>query len=117
MYTVEIITNMVTVVTSKFLLGNLYALKCDYQTGISYIYHTQIEKSKDHIYLKNCSTCKSMYIGETGQYQKKRDQGHKADIKQGKKSNSFFMHLHNNKNHQIDWETTKILDNEKCIQK
>ena len=41
---------------------------------------TQIEKSKDHIYLKNCSTCKSMYIGETGQYQKKRDQGHKADI-------------------------------------
>ena len=74
---------------------------------------TQIEKSKDHIYLKNCSTCKSMYIGETGQYQKKRDQGHKADIKQGKKSNSFFMHLNNNKNHQIDWETTKILDNEK----
>jgi len=54
-----------------------------------------------------------MYIGETGQYQKKRDQGHKADIKQGKKSNSFFMHLNNNKNHQIDWETTKILDNEK----
>ena len=46
--------------------------------------------------------------------EKKRDQGHKADIiiKQGKKSNSFFMHLNNNKNHQIDWETTKILDNE-----
>ena len=42
----------------------------------------------------------------------KRDQGHKADIKQGKKSNSFFMHLNKNKNHQIDWETTKILDNE-----
>ena len=35
-YTVEIITNMVTLVTSKFLLGNLYALKCDYQTGISF---------------------------------------------------------------------------------
>ena len=52
-------------------------------------------------------------IGETGQYQKKRDQGHKADIKQGKKSNSFFLHLNKNKNHQIDWETTKILDKEK----
>ena len=39
---------------------------------------TQIEKSKDHIYLKKCSTCKSMYIGETGQYQKKKRPGTKS---------------------------------------
>ena len=53
-----------------------------------------------------------MYIGETGQY-KKIDQRHRADTKQGKKLNSFFMHLNKNKNHQIDWETKKILDKEK----
>ena len=76
---------------------------------------TPIEKSNVHNYLKTCSTCQSMYIGETGQYQKKRDQRHRADIKQGKKSNSFFMHLNKNKNHQINWETTKILDNEKLM--
>ena len=40
-----------------------------------------------------------------------------TDIKQGKKSNSFFMHLDKNKNHQINWQTPKILDKEKILQK
>ena len=46
-------------------------------------------------------------------YQTKRDQGHRAGIKQGKKSNSCLMHLIKNKNHQINWKTTKILDKAK----
>ena len=32
---------------------------------------TSIEKSKDHICVNHCSTCKAMCIGETGLYQKK----------------------------------------------
>ena len=75
------------------------------------------DMQKDIVYVKKCQLCPSIYIGETSQYQKKRDQQHRSDIRLKKVSSSFFNHLKEHKSHRFDWEKTDILDREKDYSK
>ena len=71
------------------------------------------EMQKNVVYVKKCQSCPSVYVGETSQYQKKRDQQHRSDIWLKKGTNSLFDHLKQYKDHQIDWGKTVILDKER----
>ena len=71
------------------------------------------EKSKNHIYKRNCTTCNFTYIGETIQHQQNRDRGHKDALKANDVNNSFYDYLRKNPSHEIDWEKVSYLDKER----
>ena len=68
---------------------------------------------KDVIYKGVCKTCGKAYIGETAQWLDDRKGQHKRCCTKKDESNSFYCHLKENPQHEIDWDTFKVLDIEK----
>lgn len=64
------------------------------------------------VYHIPCKNCESTYIGQTKRPLKVRLKEHQADIK--KDNNLFVISRHIiDYNHDIDWDNTKILDNDR----
>ena len=66
-------------------------------------------ETKDIVYGIQCSTCKKMYIGETGQKICQRRKQHQSDVRRKIKTNGIYNHLKENPDRSINWENQKIL--------
>ena len=64
------------------------------------------------VYKIPCSNCDAVYIGETKQRLQKRIQQHKLDIKDKKTNNTGLSHHAKEKNHEFNFNNTKILCSE-----
>jgi hypothetical protein len=67
---------------------------------------------KDVVYGVRCKDCDLYYIGETSQHLDDRLCQHKREVKKGAETNAFFVHISNNNDHRIDWESPIIIDRE-----
>ncbi len=63
------------------------------------------------IYSVPCGGCDKSYIGQTGQYLKKRLYQHQYDIKKEIPLCALAQHVHESR-HEFNFEGTKILDKE-----
>jgi hypothetical protein len=71
-----------------------------------------LKQKKDVVYMVQCETCDMKYIGETRKMLETRISQHQKDVQNRKDENSFFCHVKMNKGHRIDWDGTKILEEE-----
>ena len=69
-------------------------------------------QQKNRVYKFDCADCKKWYIGETGQKMESRKYQHQNDVKNGKKTNAFFVHLETHNTHSIRWQEVVYLENE-----
>uniref|UniRef100_A0A8D8PPG1 GIY-YIG domain-containing protein n=1 Tax=Cacopsylla melanoneura TaxID=428564 RepID=A0A8D8PPG1_9HEMI len=63
------------------------------------------------VYQLDCKDCPSTYIGESGQFLKKRMYQHRYDIKNDKTTTALATHAFEN-NHEFNFDEVKIVEKE-----
>jgi len=74
------------------------------------------DEAYDIVYKIPCQDCELSYIGQTSRNLKSRLTSHKSDCRRGIKSCALAEHFID-RDHQIDWGNTEILENVNSYQK
>ena len=67
---------------------------------------------KNVTYRGRCTTCGLVYIRETSQWLRDRKGQHQQCCRRQDVTNSFYCHLLENPDHQINWDDFDVLDSE-----